>query len=65
MREVAAGYRLSIAEEGSLTKEALEIRHVGKVNPKLFLQQNSEELGAHHAALLARLHVTEATIGPK
>jgi 26S proteasome regulatory subunit N11 len=65
MREVAAGYRLSIAEEGSLTKEALEIRHVGKVNPKLFLQQNSEELGAHHAALLARLHVTEATVGPK
>jgi hypothetical protein len=65
MREVAAGYRCGIAAEWSLTKEALEIRHLGRVNPKSFLQQNSEELGARHAALLARSHVTEVTVSPK
>jgi 26S proteasome regulatory subunit N11 len=64
MRQVAASYRLSIAEEASLAKADLETRHVGKINPRLFLKQSSEELGAHHAALLARMHVTEATVGP-
>jgi 26S proteasome regulatory subunit N11 len=64
MKEVAANYRLSIGQESSLTKKELEIWHVGKVDPKLFLREQSDILGAHHAALLARIHVTESSVRP-
>jgi 26S proteasome regulatory subunit N11 len=62
MREVALGYRKEVLDEAGLSKAEAEMRHVGKVNPKLFLEEHADEIGGHHAALLARLHVTEASI---
>jgi 26S proteasome regulatory subunit N11 len=62
MRGVAQRYRKEVLDEAGLSREQAEMRHVGKVNPKLFLQENADEIGGHHAALLARMHVTEASI---
>jgi 26S proteasome regulatory subunit N11 len=61
MAQCAENYRQSILEEATMKKEDLEVRHVGKVDPKLFMRDTSDDISAHNASLLARLHVTEAT----
>lgn len=60
LTQCAENYRLSILEEGSMKKSELELRHVGKVDPKQFMNETSHHLSNHEASLLARLHVTKA-----
>jgi hypothetical protein len=59
MKDTAAKYRLSILEEQGFTQNALERRHVGKVDPQRSMRGNSEYVGNRHASLLARMHVME------
>jgi len=61
MRDCAARYRTSILEEATLGARELELRHVGKVDPKQFIRDQSDAMAAHQGALLARLHVTRAS----
>jgi 26S proteasome regulatory subunit N11 len=64
MRATAQNYKKSILEEAELTKADLDIRHVGKVDPKHFIRQTANELSARNGALLARLHVTDGAFAP-
>ncbi|KAH0789077.1 26S proteasome non-ATPase regulatory subunit 14 [Histomonas meleagridis] len=57
----AENYRKSILEEATMKKSDYELRHVGKVDPKQFIKENTNALSAQEAALLARLHVTKSS----
>jgi 26S proteasome regulatory subunit N11 len=64
MRSTAQAYRVSVEEEGSLSAKALEIRHVGKVDPKSFIKQTADQLSAKTGSILAQMHLTDAAFAP-
>lgn len=55
----ASNYRSLILEEGNFKSEReTELAKVGKVDPKLFLKENSNELAFSQAALMSVLHIS-------
>lgn len=57
----AENYRRSILEEASMKKEDYELRHVGKVDPRQYMKENTESISSNYSALLARLHITNSS----
>ena len=59
--EVAENYRHSIIEEETLSEQDYIIRHVGKVDPQLFLKQTSEQIASNESSHLFRINLDATT----
>jgi len=57
MNECAESYRRSIIDEEGMSEKELVTRHVGKVDPKAFMKENSEEIAASESSQLIRLSI--------
>lgn len=57
MSECADTYRRCIIEEEGMSESELITRHVGKVDPKQFMKENSDEIAANESSQLVRLSV--------
>lgn len=59
MTKCAKNYRNEILAEASMiSREQAELAHVGKVDPKLFLRENSDQISNTQASLMSMLHIT-------
>lgn len=59
LTQCAKTYRRSILDEANMkSQEEIELAHVGKVDPKQYMRQTSEQLANSQASLMAALHVT-------
>lgn len=59
MTKCAKTYRNEILSEANMVSaEQAELAHVGKVDPKLFLKENSDKLSNSQASLMSMLHIT-------
>ena len=62
LTQCAKMYRRTILDEANVkSNDELELMHIGKIDPKLYFKENSDKLSSTQSALLARLHVTNAT----
>ena len=57
MTDCAETYRRSIIDEESMSEIEYVTRHVGKVDPKAFMKESSEEISANESSQLIRLSI--------
>lgn len=59
MTKCAKTYRNEIlAEANMVSAQQAELAHVGKIDPKLFLRQSSDQLSNSQSAFMSMLHIT-------
>ena len=57
MKDCAGNYRRMIIEEEGMTESEYETRNVGKVDPKAFMKESSDQISASEASQLVRLSI--------
>ena len=61
MKKAADNYRRSIIDEENMDQRELLSRHVGKINPKEFINQNSKELSDNSVTQMTRIHLDSSS----
>ena len=61
MIDSISSYKADVIDEEKLHESDFNLRHIGKVDPKEFLRENSEELAAHESSQLFRTNLDATT----
>lgn len=62
MIDVSKQYRKGIAEEEGSTVHEMDVKYVGKVNPKIFMRECSEKIASSIASQLVRLSLSASSV---
>ena len=62
---LAEGYEIRVKEEGSMTKEQLKTRYVGKVDPKKHLEDVGQQLIEGNIVSVSRQMIDKEASAPK